>query len=384
MEDMIDKTNRDLTMLNESVELLTDENERLREEIHKQAEKMDKQDEKLDYMENQSRRQNLMFHNLPQKENETWEDCESSVLQVIRDLLGITTNVLIDRAHRVGRAVVVRFQNFKDKELVLKTAHKLKGQNTKIGISEDFSRTVREKRRGLRGVMKQYHARRERANLVFDKLYTPDGVFTFDTDTKQINKVDGPRPGYTRVNNTTNNRDNETRRSHTQAANSSGQSEPTNHNRSPPHSPHTRPQDSHAHYNTEHYDSDDSQRNTARTHSDKHEQPQYSRNLRPRTRLFTATHLQQQQRQQHHEQQQFEDREREDGNAALRGFGRGKTPPEAAHRFEAREADFTPTNGSDNPTGQTLRNEGSSSGRRGGRGRGYTPRGRGQANNSNL
>lgn len=35
-------------------------------------------------------------------------------------------------------AIIVRLRNYKDKNLILKNAHKLKGQNTNIGISEDF------------------------------------------------------------------------------------------------------------------------------------------------------------------------------------------------------------------------------------------------------
>lgn len=199
IEDTVDRTNSEVVRLSESVEVLSEENERLREEIVKQSEKMNRQDEKLDYLENQSRRQNLMFYNIPkEKANETWEDCEILVRKVIKDFLQIHTEVLIDRAHRIGKQIIVRFQNFKDKDLVLRNAHKLKDQSasTKIGISEDFSRAVRGKRKELMGMKHRYKTSNQRANLVYDKLYTPDGVFTYDPETREIKKLQDAQYKY--------------------------------------------------------------------------------------------------------------------------------------------------------------------------------------------
>lgn len=118
-------------------------------------------------MENQSRRQNLVFYNLPrEKENEKWEDCEVLVQQIIQKLLKIDTTVLIDRAHRAGTTIVVRFTNYKDKACVLRNAYKLRGLGSNVGISEDFSKTVREKRKGLMDLRKDYRARGVKTNLV--------------------------------------------------------------------------------------------------------------------------------------------------------------------------------------------------------------------------
>lgn len=61
----------------------------------------------------------------------------------------------------------------------------------------DFPRDVREKRKGLLGMLRSYQQDKIEAALVFDKLLTPDGVFTFDTEFKQIKQISGPRPGYT-------------------------------------------------------------------------------------------------------------------------------------------------------------------------------------------
>ena len=84
-------------------------------------------------MENQSLQQNILFPSIAKKRpNETWNGCERAVREVIKDKLKI------DRAQRVESSIIIRLQNYKDKDLILKNAHKLKLQDTNIGISEDF------------------------------------------------------------------------------------------------------------------------------------------------------------------------------------------------------------------------------------------------------
>ena len=148
-------------------------------------------------MENQSRRQNIVFHNMPKKrQNVTWDDCERAMREVRQ-----TENRcrhIAGSCPPCGSSIIIRLQNYKDKDLILKNAHKRKRQDTKIGIYVDFSRDVREKRKGLLGMLRSYQQDNIEAALVFDKLLTPDGLFTFDTEFKQIKQTSGPRPGYTR------------------------------------------------------------------------------------------------------------------------------------------------------------------------------------------
>ena len=119
--------------------------------------------------------------------------------QCVKDKLKIGAGIQIDRAHRVESSIIIRLQNYKDKDSILKNAHKLKQHDTNIGISEDFSRDVPEKRKGLLGMLRSYKQDKIKASLVFDKLLTPDGEFTFDTKSGQVKQISGPRPGYTRV-----------------------------------------------------------------------------------------------------------------------------------------------------------------------------------------
>ncbi|KAL8589646.1 hypothetical protein ACOMHN_016030 [Nucella lapillus] len=177
LEEWMFSARDDIDTLGHNVDILEEENRKMKEEVRMQA-------EKIDYLENQSRRQNLMFYNIPkQQQEETWDDCEQAVQQVIKNILNITTDVVIERAHRVGSAIRAKLHSFRDKQLILKNAHKLKQYNEtkedkrqKIGISEDFSQIVRNKRRGLTEMLRVYRKDERKATLVYDKLITDDGI----------------------------------------------------------------------------------------------------------------------------------------------------------------------------------------------------------------
>ncbi|KAL8573968.1 hypothetical protein ACOMHN_029415 [Nucella lapillus] len=195
----------DIDTLGHNVDIFEEENRRMKEEVRMQA-------EKIDYLENQSRRQNLMFYNIPkQQQEETWDDCEQAVQQVIKNILNITTDVVIERAHRVGSAIRAKLHSFRDEHLILKNAHKLKQYNEtkedkrqKIGISEDFSQTVRNKRRGLTEMLRVYRNDERKATLVYDKRIIDDGIFTYNLDTEQIECLKRKRHSQRRSNSNNN------------------------------------------------------------------------------------------------------------------------------------------------------------------------------------
>jgi hypothetical protein len=147
-----------------------------------------KLEEKLDYLENQSRRSNLLFYGIPEADNENWDDCEKKVMGVIKGHLKIAHTVVIERAHRVGSAIIARFLSLKDRDLVLSKAKHLKGSD--IYIKEDVSKRLRQKQAGLRSMMTSMREDGKRAMLSHDKLKTEEGTFTFDLERQQIQKVD--------------------------------------------------------------------------------------------------------------------------------------------------------------------------------------------------
>nr|XP_047131556.1 uncharacterized protein LOC124810552 [Hydra vulgaris] len=114
--------------------------------------------DKLAELEDRSRRNNLRFDGFDEREEETWEDSQSKVKEFLKEKLGIKNNIAIERAHRTGkkhvsgkrrRTIVVKFLNYKDREIVLNEYKKRKLWNEKIYLNEDYSNRTIEKRRFL-------------------------------------------------------------------------------------------------------------------------------------------------------------------------------------------------------------------------------------------
>lgn len=135
--------------------------------------------DKLDDLENQSRRNNLLFEGIEEEPNETWEVAERKVFDLLSSKLQIdTNNFTIERAHRVGnnrlgskpRAVIAKFANHKTCVAIMKGKKNLKGSD--IFVQEDYSEEVLVKHRELSPQM--YEARRNGmlAFLRYDKLIT--------------------------------------------------------------------------------------------------------------------------------------------------------------------------------------------------------------------
>ena len=62
---------------------------------------------KVAYLEGQSKRNNLMFHGIPESRDETWDDCEKAVRKILDRNLEMPnasddSEVPIERAHCVG------------------------------------------------------------------------------------------------------------------------------------------------------------------------------------------------------------------------------------------------------------------------------------------
>ena len=134
-----------------------------------------------------------MFCGIPTAAGETWSDCEDKVMNIIKTDMKITDGVAIERAHRVGKAIIIKLLSYKDKEKILKRDKNLASTNKDISVREDFSQAVQTKRNKLVPVMKTLRKDGKRARLRFDKLVTDDGTFTFNLQTNLIEKLDGDR-----------------------------------------------------------------------------------------------------------------------------------------------------------------------------------------------
>lgn len=105
---------------------------------------MDAVSNKLDYMENQSRRSNLLIDGIPEEKGETSVGLEMKIQQMLAKNLDLdVSNIEIERAHRIGqfqdgrrpRKVIMKLLKFKDRQRILYSTKKLKGTN--IGAAEE-------------------------------------------------------------------------------------------------------------------------------------------------------------------------------------------------------------------------------------------------------
>ncbi|XP_071094917.1 uncharacterized protein [Haliotis cracherodii] len=145
----------------------------LEEENFHLKDQMKAMDDKLDYLENMSRRNNLIFHGVPRgNETQSLTDCELIVKDVLRNDLQLLDDVNIQRAHRImkGKAIIVKLADDKDKQAILRASKALK--DTGMFITEDFSPLVRQKRKKFLPRMFQARESGFKVFLRFDKLYT--------------------------------------------------------------------------------------------------------------------------------------------------------------------------------------------------------------------
>ena len=133
--------------------------------------------EKLRDMEDRSRRDNLRIDGLKEMENESWDQTEEALLKMIREKLDLD-NIVVERAHRVGfkndqtasRTIVAKFASWKQKELVLSNARKLKDSG--IYINQDYSKATMDIRKEKWETVKNLRKQGTYAVLVYDKVVT--------------------------------------------------------------------------------------------------------------------------------------------------------------------------------------------------------------------
>ena len=127
---------------------------------------------KTDDLECRSKRNNIILHGLPRSDDETPQDCEDTVRELLTDKLEMAEDVQFDRVHRLSgkpnSPIVARCSFYKHREKILKERNKLKGSN--IFIGEDFSLRVREIRKKLIPHLKTARNQGKRATMVYDHL----------------------------------------------------------------------------------------------------------------------------------------------------------------------------------------------------------------------
>ena len=131
-------------------------------------------------------RQNLVFYGFKEEKNETDNDCEKKIRNLIvsNDMLSGNVHVQMDRCHRLGkpqkadssgqtssqnfkpRPIVCRMTHYKDKQMILENGKKLKG--SEIRISEQYSKLTRQMHSSM---YQKCKAAKESSNSCIEKFY---------------------------------------------------------------------------------------------------------------------------------------------------------------------------------------------------------------------
>ena len=135
---------------------------------------------KLIELEDRSRRNNLRIDGIEEIPNETWEDCEIKIQELIKNKLKINEHIEIDRCHRLSkkknqnrpRTIICRITKFKEKQKILKNAKLLK--NTGIFIYEDFCKDTMELRKELWQEVLEYRRQNKFAYLNYRSIVVCD------------------------------------------------------------------------------------------------------------------------------------------------------------------------------------------------------------------
>lgn len=178
----------EVRVLKEEVTSLHQENESLRQENQDVKRRLDNMSLKLDDLEGRSRRNNLLFYGLERKEDETNQDCEQAVQQLLSSKMGLRQPVAFDRVHRVSNKkdspIIARCTFYKDRTDILRGKLKLKG--TDVFVGEDFSPRVRDIRKALYPHCKEARRNDKRATVIFDHLVIDGKKFVLDSDGEGI------------------------------------------------------------------------------------------------------------------------------------------------------------------------------------------------------
>ena len=136
---------------------------------------------KLVDLEDRSRRSNLRFDGISENEEESWEETEKKIKDMVKDKMKILKNVEVERAHRVrrkeigkARTIVAKFKDYKDKELIMKNTSCL--ARSKISVYEDFSAETVAVRKSLLPQMKAAREQGKFATIVYNGLIIKDKI----------------------------------------------------------------------------------------------------------------------------------------------------------------------------------------------------------------
>lgn len=176
-----DQQQNDIMGVKGEVKKLQDSCVTLQGTINSVEKDWDRMNDKVLDNEFRSMRENLIFYGIPEAGNIQAERCDVAVKEFIEKNLKMdTSNLLFDRAHRLGnkisskpRPIIVKFHYFHDREKVRSTAYNLRNElkNANLGVGVQLPKEWREARKKLYPVMQAEKRQGHSVKFVGEKLY---------------------------------------------------------------------------------------------------------------------------------------------------------------------------------------------------------------------
>ena len=138
---------------------------------------IEKMGEKIIDQEARGRRNNVVFHGVEEKKDETDEE---TAKRIFKDICKIEGEVVYQRGHRIGsikhgkiRPFIILFLNYKDKEWVMSCKN-----NMPRGVYcvNDLPLEVRTARQQLQPALRDAHARGHKAHISYPARLVVDGI----------------------------------------------------------------------------------------------------------------------------------------------------------------------------------------------------------------
>lgn len=195
----VENINKKFDYFQQKIVYLEGENKKVAEEYKVMKERLLEMESKLDYQENLSRKNNLVFKGIPERDNgkERWEESKIVVIKTIEKELGVTLGSNdIERAYRVSkgsnpRNIVVHFSSYHVREQIFSLKKNIK--NKQLIIMEDFSNRMLFERRKLVAEMKAAREQDMQAYVTRNKLYINGDLYMYDWLEDKVSLKQGKR-----------------------------------------------------------------------------------------------------------------------------------------------------------------------------------------------
>ena len=190
----IEDLQKDKCDLEKKVEGLKDELLKCKQKETSLTSRLDRLEERQIASESYSKRDNLLFYGITQKQD---ENCLTEVKQFMIDYLEIPSvvaeTIKVQRCHRMNmnlnpKPIVCRFLYFPDRMLVWNARRRL--QDTPYSLSEDFPPEIVARRKMLYPIFKAAQRDKKRTRLIGDKLEIEGKFFTVKTSNTLPSKYD--------------------------------------------------------------------------------------------------------------------------------------------------------------------------------------------------